>query len=161
MNQEQNNFNPNSFNTQGNNGVSNNQPLNNQNFNNTFNQGMQQNMNYNQPMYNQQPIKPKKNKIVKILAIIGGVVVGFIVLFIAIFSIVSASSEKLVCKSDEGNITIMYNDKTITGYTAVGISYDLDGQKKYAEQVGTEAYIQEFSTWFRNNTSGTCTLQNK
>lgn len=156
MNQEQN-----GFNTQDNNPAPNSQPLNNQNFNNSLNQGMQQNINYNQSMYNQQPIKQKRNKVVTILAIIGGFVVGIIVLAIVIISIVSASSEKLICKSDEGNITIMYNDKTITGYTAVGISYDLDGQKKYAEQVGTDAYMQEFSTWFRNNTSGTCTFKGK
>lgn len=92
----------------------------------------------------------------KALMIIGGIVVGFIVLVIVIFAITSATSEKLVCKSNEGNITIMYNDKTITGYTANGISYDLDGQKKYAEKVGVDAYISEFSTWFSSNTTGSC-----
>lgn len=55
----------------------------------------------------------------------------------------------------------MYDENRITGYTAVGINYDLDGQKKYAEQVGVEAYINEFATWFKNNTSGTCTIDNK
>ena len=95
----------------------------------------------------------------KALMIIGGIVVGFIVLFTVIFSLTSATSNKLVCKSDEGNITIMYNDKNITGYTATGMSYDMDGQKKYAEQVGIEAYIEEFKTWFSNNTSGSCTTK--
>ena len=110
---------------------------------------------YTQP---QQPIKPKKNKLMKILAIIGGVVVGFIVLFIVIFSITSASSEKLVCKSDEGNITIMYNEKGITGYTATGMSYDLDAQKEVATEIGMDAYITEFNSWFKSNTSGYCTI---
>ena len=64
--------------------------------------------------------------------------------------------KKMVCKSDEGNITIMYNDKTLTGYTANGISYDYDGQKEYADQVGVDAYLTEFATWFSNNTTGTC-----
>ena len=76
--------------------------------------------------------------------------------FLAIFSITSSNSDKLVCKSKEGNITIMYNDKTLTGYTANGISYDYDGQKEYADQVGVDAYLTEFATWFSNNTTGTC-----
>ena len=61
--------------------------------------------------------------------------------------------EKLVCKSKEGNITIMYNDNTITGYTAVGITYDLDGQKEIAKQIGVEEYIK---AWFSENMTGTC-----
>ena len=146
------------------------------NLNNNMNQNQQvfnQPFVYNQPsmsnMYQQpvqstqleQPVKPKKNKIIKILAIIGGVVVGFIILFIVIFSIISAGSEKLVCKSNEGNITIMYNDETITGYTANGISYDMDSQKEYAEQVGIDLYIKEFNSWFISNTSGSCTIDGK
>ena len=66
----------------------------------------------------------------KILMIIGGFVVGIIILGVIVFSAISATSKKILCKSDEGNITIMYNDKTITGYTANGISYDYDGQKE-------------------------------
>ena len=92
----------------------------------------------------------------KVLMIIGGIVVGVVVLGVIIFVVVSSTSKKLVCKSNEGNITIMYNDKTITGYTAVGLSYDLDNQKKYAEQIGIDAYLNEFSTWFSTNTTGTC-----
>ena len=93
----------------------------------------------------------------KVLMIIGGLVVGIIILFIAIFVITSANSKKMECKSKEGNITILYNEKTITGYTASGISYDFDGQQEYADQVGIEAYLDEFATWFSNNTTGTCT----
>ncbi len=92
----------------------------------------------------------------KILMIIGGIFLFLVVAFIVLYLIISATSKKLVCKSDEGNITIMYNDKTINGYTASGISYDLDGQKKYAEEIGIDAYIDEFSTWFSNNTTGSC-----
>lgn len=88
--------------------------------------------------------------------IIGGIAVGIIILVVAILVIVSITSKKLTCESSEGNITIMYNDETITGYTANGMSYDLDQQKAYAEQIGIDAYLTEFSTWFSNNTSGTC-----
>ncbi len=47
----------------------------------------------------------------------------------------------------------MYNDNTITGYTAVGITYDLDGQKEIAKQIGVEEYIK---AWFSENMTGTC-----
>lgn len=115
-----------------------------------------QNMNYKDPTQ-----KKIKNTIVKILAIIGGIVVGFIILIFVIFSIVSAKSNKLICKSDEGNITIMYNDTEITGYTAYGIGFDLDEQKSYAKQVGINSYITEFSNWFSENTTGSCTIKEK
>ena len=92
----------------------------------------------------------------KTLMIIGGIVLGFALLGGIVILIVSLTSEKLVCKSSEGNITIMYNDKTITGYTTRNMNFDLDGQKKYAEQVGVEAYLDEFSQWFSENTSGSC-----
>lgn len=92
----------------------------------------------------------------KVLMIVGGIVIGFVILFVVIFFAISASSKKLVCKSNEGNITIMYNKKEITGYTANGISYDLDGQKEYAKTIGINEYIEEFSEWFSNNTTGSC-----
>ena len=88
----------------------------------------------------------------KLLMVIGGLVVLGIVVLI----IVSATSKKMVCKSDEGDITIMYTNKGITGFVANGITYDLDGQQDYAEQVGIDAYLDEFATWFGNNTTGTC-----
>ena len=92
----------------------------------------------------------------KVLMIIGGIVVGIIVLGVVIFFITYFSSKKLVCKSKEGNITIMYNKKTITGYTTKNITYDLDGQKSYAEKIGVESYLQEFETFWATNTDGSC-----
>lgn len=93
----------------------------------------------------------------KVLTIIGGLFLGVVILIVIIFLITSSTSEKLVCKSNEGNITIMYNDKTITGYTANGITYDMDAQKKIAEEIGTESYISQFEVWFKTNTTGSCT----
>ena len=95
----------------------------------------------------------------KFLMIIGGIFLFLVILFIILFLIISATSKKLVCKSNEGNITIMYNNKTISGYTANGLSYDLDGQKKYAEEIGIDAYIEEFSTMFSNKTAGSCSKE--
>ena len=93
----------------------------------------------------------------KVLMIIGGIVVALVILFVAIFAITSATSDKLKYKSSEGNITLMYNDKTITGYTASNMSYDLDAQKELAEEIGVEEYLDQFTTWFETNTIGTCT----
>ena len=93
----------------------------------------------------------------KVLTVIGGLFLGVVILIVIIFLITSSTSEKLVCKSNEGNITIMYNDKTITGYTAKGITYDMDGQKQIAEQIGIESYITQFESWFKTNTTGSCT----
>lgn len=92
----------------------------------------------------------------KTFMIIGGIVVGVAVLGIIIFVTVFATSKKMVCKSNEGNITIMYNDKTLKGYTAKGIVYDFDTQKEYAKTIGVDSYLNEFSTWFSNNTTGSC-----
>ncbi len=102
-----------------------------------------------------------KNIFVKTLAIIGGIVVSIIILSIIIFSLVSSTSDKLVCKSDEGNITIMYNESTIVGYTANGISYDLNQQKRIANQIGIDSYISQFTIWFETNTTGTCSVKEK
>ncbi len=88
--------------------------------------------------------------------IIGGVVVGLFLLMIVLFLSVSLTSKKLVCKSSVGNITIMYTNKNITGYTAKGLSYDLDTQQEYAKRIGVDAYLKEFTTWFETNTDGTC-----
>mgnify|MGYP004566698081 FL=1 len=103
----------------------------------------------------------RKRTVTKILAIIGGIVVGIIILFVAIFTIISASSDKMVCKSNEGNITIMYNKNDLTGYKKSGISYEFDKQKEYAKKIGVEAYLKEFSLWFSQNTTGSCTIDGK
>lgn len=92
----------------------------------------------------------------KLFTIIGGIVFFAVIAGVIIFFVVSATSKKMICKSSEGNITLMYNDDTLTGYTAKGMTFDLDEQKKYAEQIGIEAYLDEFAEWFKNNTTGTC-----
>ena len=132
--------------------------MNGNNYNQNLGQGMQYQQNPN-TNYVQEP--KRKSPITKILAVIGGIVVGIIVLSVVIISIVSTTSNKLVCKSNEGNITIMYNDNEITGYTSNGIGYDFDQQKSYAKQVGIQSYIDEFNTWFENNTTGSCTIKEK
>lgn len=107
------------------------------------------------------PVKIIKSIPVKILTIIGAVVVGFIILGTVIFSVVSTNSNKLICKSSEGNITIMYNNSTITGYTATQISYNMDQQKTVASRIGIDNYISQFTAWFEQNTTGTCSVKEK
>jgi len=94
----------------------------------------------------------------KVLMIIGGIVLGLIVIGVIIFFLVSANSKKLVCESSSGNVTIMYNDKNLTGYSTLGnLTYDYDQQSEYALEVGVNNYIAEFTTWFSTNTDGSCT----
>lgn len=93
----------------------------------------------------------------KVLMIIGGVLLGLVTLGCAIFAIVSLTSHKLRCESSRGDITIMYNDDSITGYNANGISYDMDEANIYVKSIGgIENYLVEFNDWFVENTSGTC-----
>lgn len=92
----------------------------------------------------------------KVLMIIGGIVLGAVVLGCAIFALVSMTSSKMKCKSSVGNITIMYNDEKITGYTASGMTYDMDAQNEVVERLGIEKYLNEFSDWFDEHTDGTC-----
>ena len=110
-------------------------------------------------------IPQKSNKTLKIVLIaLGAFFAGIILIVAVIFLIITVfvnSSSKLVCKSKEGNITISYNDKTITGYTANGITYDFDGQKLIADRIGSKEYINQFDIWFRSHTSGTCTNEKK
>ena len=115
---------------------------------------------------NQQSTKKAQNKALKIvLIIIGTLVIGFILLIVVglliINLMVNSSDNKLVCTSDEGNITISYNDETLTGYFEYNITYDLDGQKRIAEEIGTEEYVKQFTEWFQENTSGTCVTERK
>ena len=92
----------------------------------------------------------------KFLMIFGGVVLALIVLIVVLVVFVFSTSDKLVCKSDQGNITLYYKKDKITGYTANGITYDMDQQNEVAKQLGMDNYISEFKVWFESNTTGTC-----
>lgn len=132
--------------------------MNNQNQNPMQEAQYQQNLNAS---YAQEP--KHKSPIMKVLAMLGSVavgIVGVIVLVFAVISVVSANSNKLVCKSNEGNITIVYDDE-IVGYIAEGMSYDYDQQKSIAEQIGIQSYLDEFKTWFETNTTGSCLIEEK
>lgn len=84
------------------------------------------------------------------IVLIIGLIVG------GIFLYVYMSSDKFVCKSDEGSITLMYKDETLKGYTANGINYDMDVAKNSIKIVGMKEYLRQFKEWFESNTTGTC-----
>ena len=92
----------------------------------------------------------------KSLKLIIGAVVGIVAIICILFAVTYFSSKKLVCKSEQGNITIIYNKKGIKGYTAKDIGYDFDGQQEIAKRVGIEEYLDQFEQWFTNNTTGSC-----
>ena len=92
----------------------------------------------------------------KILMIIGGIVVALAILGGIIFAVISLTTSKMKCKSSDGNITIMYNDEKITGYTASGMTFDMDAQNEIAELLGIDEYLEQFSKWFSTLTDGTC-----
>lgn len=89
----------------------------------------------------------------KTLIVIGCVAIAVV----ALFFLMTANSQKLICKSSEGSITILYDENSINGYTVVNMSYDLDAAQEYAEQIGVEAYLDEFELWFSSNLNGSCT----
>ena len=142
-----------------------------QNNNQNINNAMPNNIGQNAPVINQNPmpnnnqLTQTKNNSNKLILIIVGIIavcfIGIIGLLVFIAVNTFSSSDKLVCKSTEGSITISYDENTIIGYTASGISYDLEGQKKIAEQIGVSEYIEEFDKWFQKNTSGSCENKKK
>lgn len=98
-----------------------------------------------------------KNMVIFAIKLIGGCFLAILVLVLLLQIIFSIGNKKLVCTSDAGNITIMYNKKYITGFTASDtIEYDLEEQREYANEVGMTTYIEEFSEWFHTNTTGNC-----
>ena len=87
-----------------------------------------------------------------LFAVIGAAVVALVVFLVITYF----SSDKLVCKSNEGDITIMYKNGKISGYTAINIDYNLSEQQQVAEDIGIDEYLKQFDLWFRSNTTGTC-----
>ena len=87
----------------------------------------------------------------------GIVILAVILMNIFVFINRENSSNKLVCQSNNGNITIIYDEDTIIGYTAKEYTYDLLSEKNRAEQMGIDKYIKEFSNTYATSTLGTCT----
>ena len=96
--------------------------------------------------------KEKSNlPVVIVLTFILLLVLGYI-----IFIIYNTASRKMVCESKQGDITIIYNKKSVTGYKSSSITYNIYEQREYADEIGIENYLDEFSKWFNENTNGVC-----
>lgn len=93
------------------------------------------------------------------ISIICGVIVAVALIGIVIWGVIISRTRRLECTSSEGDITVMYDDHGVTGYSAsTTFDFDLGHQQSYAEHVGIEAYLTEFEEWFLNNTGdGVCT----
>ena len=110
--------------------------------------------------YNTDKKAGKKSVLPIVLGIIGGFV-GLIIIGIVVLLVIFSKQDKMICKSNEGSITIMYNKNGLTGYQTTDMTYKFEEQKEYAKQIGVDAYLREFNTWFINNTTGSCTIKGK
>jgi len=107
--------------------------------------------------------KPKRDKSELAFGFIVAIVIAFVVIFKIGPSGLSGSSgpDKLVCQSDKGNLTIMYNENELVGCEADGIDYDLEENKLEASKLGTEKYIIAMYSWFVNSKQGVCAVEGK
>ena len=155
------------YNMQGNNGMPNQQPG---YQGQPMGQPMYQQPPMGQPMY-QQPVYPgqpmyaqpqKKGGCGKIILIVVIIFVLFIAIIFGIAFYIAANSNQLVCTSEQGEIIILYDDEGLTGYSTSGsLTYDYEGQKEKAKEMGVNEYINQFKSYFESNYSGTCTQKNK
>ena len=100
----------------------------------------------------------KSSKILIIVIIVMAVIILPIIAIVGVMVFSYNHYDRLVCKSKEGNITLLYSEEGIVGYTASGITYDEEQGKAYAKKIGINSYIVEFNQWFIENTTGSCEI---
>lgn len=93
------------------------------------------------------------------LVVCGAVILSVVVMVVFVLVNDGDNSKQLVCQSNEGNITLVYDNNTVVGFTASTYTYDLLSEKERAEEMGVEKYIDEFASIFNTNTMGTCTKE--
>lgn len=84
-----------------------------------------------------------------------------IILIVVGVLLLSNSSTSLVCKSNEGSISIKFSDDDIIAYVGEGVSYNIEEQRVIFKQIGFSQYISQFNEWFTSNTSGSCKYDGK
>lgn len=93
----------------------------------------------------------------KILSVFSIIIFVVAIVALVLFLLFSFRTNKLSCTSQQGDIIITYDEQGITGYTAsTTFDYNLEGQQQYAERVGIDYYLDEFTGWFEAATEGTC-----
>lgn len=101
---------------------------------------------------------PKKSNVKKIIIIAVIIILVLIIVGAVIIMMTSSQSSssienrnKLVCNSEQGNLTIFYNNENLTKYEADNLTFDIDGQNKIVDEIGVRTWIEDFSLWFRMN----------
>lgn len=91
-----------------------------------------------------------------------GIVILSVVVMVVVISINgigNSNAKQLVCKSNNSNITLTYDNNSIIGYTLNGYSFDLLLEQNRFTQLGMDKYIEDFANTFNANTFGTCTIE--
>ncbi len=112
-------------------------------------------------MENEVKEKKKSNGIVKILAIIGGVLVAIIAMIFIAFAIIRTSSNRIECKSEEKSLTVYFNNETIIGYSAKNVNFNIDTAKNTVNLSGIDDYVSTLQTWYETYVGGKCTITKK
>ncbi len=74
----------------------------------------------------------------------------------------SESSDRLECKSSNGNIMILYDEKGVIGYSTIeSLSYDLYDEQEIASKMSASNYINQYKINFENSYDGTCIIKEK
>lgn len=112
----------------------------------------------------QTPIKKSNTK--KIIAIVICFlfifVIGFIGIILFTFSVVDKNSDKLICTSSKGSITIYFNGDKIQGVASSNIPYERNIEDSKSRNMGQKEYMNAYSTWFTEyTTDGTCSIEYK
>ena len=90
--------------------------------------------------------------------------IGLVIFIVAIFGIimfVSSNSNKLICKSSKGKLTIMYDEERVTGYTTAGFEFDMDYSNDLIEEIGLDEFLTSFEEMFEQKYDGTCEIKEK
>lgn len=108
--------------------------------------------------YNNDNVEKKKNN-ASILIII--VVCSLVTLFGFIFIILNDKSNKLICKSERGNITIIYDDEIITNYKSVVVNnsqfvMNYDYSVKLIRKYGLAEFLDALKKLFEEDSNGSC-----
>ncbi len=89
------------------------------------------------------------------------IVVSLLTLLGLIICISNEKSNKLICKSERGNITIIYDDEIITNYKSVVVNnsqfvMNYDYSVKLIRKYGLAEFLDALKTLFEEDSNGSC-----
>ena len=109
----------------------------------------------NESIYEDSHRTIKKVFIIIIIACLFGAIITIVV------NISNKNSNKLICKSNNGKVTIYYDENGITGNSTTNFKYEYSDEKKRAQELGIHEYLNQYKTWFENTTNGECQYEYK